>query len=103
MSSVVIEYVYQPHPGADMQALMELTKEATDLWKKHGAKVSLWAVQVGDIGHLTFRAQFASSAKLGATLDALNGDETFNAWRAKSNKSGLAQWVCSNQSYEIPI
>jgi hypothetical protein len=103
MSSVVIEYVYQVNPGSDTQALMALTKEATDLWKKHGAKVSLWAVQVGDIGDMTFRAQFASSAKLGAALDALNSDDAFNAWRTKSYQSGLAQWVRSNQSYEIPI
>lgn len=103
MSSVLIEYVYQANPGADMSALMTLTKEATDLWKKHGAKVSLWAVQVGDIGNLSFQARFDSSAKLGATLDALNNDAAFNAWRAKSNQSGLARWVRSNQSYEIPI
>lgn len=103
MSSVVIEYVYQANPGADMSALMALTKEATDLWKKHGAQVSLWAVQVGDIGNLTFRAKFESSAKLGATLDALNSDAAFNTWRAKSNQSGLARWVRSNQSYEIPL
>jgi len=103
MSSVVIEYVYQANPGADMAALVALTKEATDLWKKHGAKVSLWAVQVGEIGNMTFRAQFDSSAKLGATLDALNSDAAFNAWRTKSTQSGLARWVRSNQSYEIPI
>lgn len=101
--SSIIEYVYQANPGADMAALMALTKEATGLWKKHGAQVSLWAVQVGDIGNLTFRAQFDSSAKLGATLDALNSDAAFNAWRAKSNQSGLARWVRSNQSYEIPL
>lgn len=103
MSSVVIEYVYQANPGVDMSGLMALTKEASDLWKKHGAKVSLWAVQVGDIGNLTFRVQFDSSAKLGATLDALNSDAAFHAWRAKSNQSGLARWVRSNQSYEIPL
>ncbi|MBT9475358.1 MAG: hypothetical protein IV091_05820, partial [Polaromonas sp.] len=46
MSSVLIEYVYQANPGADMAGLMGLTQEAAALWKKHGAKVSLWAVQV---------------------------------------------------------
>lgn len=103
MSSVLIEYVYQANPGADMAGLMALTQEAAALWKKHGAKVSLWAVQVGEIGNMTFQAHFESSAKLGATLDGLNGDAAFNAWRAKSNQSGLGRWVRSNQFYEIPI
>jgi hypothetical protein len=103
MSSVLIEYVYQANPGANMAGLMALTQEAAALWKKHGAKVSLWAVQVGDIGNMTFQAHFESSAKLGATLDGLNADAAFNAWRAKSNQSGLGRWVRSNQSYEIPI
>lgn len=101
--SSVIQYVYKPNPGADMQALVELTKEATALWKKHGAEVSLWAVQVGEIGNMVFAARFESSAKLGATLDALNSDPAFSAWRAKSVKSGLASWVRSNQAYEIPL
>jgi len=103
MSSVILEYVFKPNPGADMPALMELTKEAAALWKTHGAKVSLWGVQVGEIGNMTFSAHFESSAKLGATLDGLNSDPAFVAWRVKSNKSGLGSWVRSNQSYEIPI
>lgn len=103
MSSVIIQYVFKPNPGADMPALMELTREATTLWKKHGAEVSLWAVQVGEIGNIAFTARFESSASLGATLDALNSDPAFIAWRVKSNKSALASWVRSNQAYEIPL
>jgi len=103
MSSVIIQYVFKPNPGADMPALMELTREAAALWKKHGAEVSLWGVQVGEIGNMAFTARFESSSKLGSTLDGLNGDPTFVAWRVKSNKSNLASWIRSNQAYEIPL
>jgi hypothetical protein len=44
-----------------------------------------------------------STAKLGATLDALNADPNFSAWRAKSMQGGLSSWVRSNQAYEIAI
>ena len=53
--------------------------------------------------NLAFAARFESTAKLGATLDALNNDPAFGAWRMKSIKSNLASWVRSNQAYEIPI
>ena len=103
MSSVILQYVCKPNPRADMLALMKLTREATALWKKHAAEVSLWAVQVGEIGNMAFTARFDSSAKLSATRDGLNCDPDFIAWRAKSNKSALASWICSNQACEIPL
>ena len=103
MSSVILQYVCKPNPSADMLALMKLTREATALWKKHAAEVSLWAVQVGEIGNMAFTARFESSAKLSATRDGLNSDPDFIAWRAKSNKSALASWIRSNQAYEIPL
>jgi hypothetical protein len=103
MSSVVIQYMFKPNPGVDMSALLALTKEAAAMWKSQGAEVSLWAVQVGEIGNMAFAVRFESSAKLGAALDALNSDPAFSAWRAKSVKSGLASWVRSNQAYEIPL
>jgi hypothetical protein len=62
MTAAVIQYVFRPNPGADMPALMELIKEGATLWKKHGADVSLWATQVGEIGNLRFVARFESSA-----------------------------------------
>ncbi len=103
MSASVIQYVFKPNPGTDLQALLGLIKEAADLWKKHGADVSLWNVQVGEIGNMTFVARFESASKLGATLDAINGDAAFVAWRAKSLKAGMVSWVRSNQAYEIQI
>ena len=103
MAASVIQYVFKPNPGIDLQALLGLVKEAADLWRKHGADVSLWTVQVGEIGNMTFVARFESSAKLGATLDGINGDPTFAAWRVKNLKAGLSTWVRSNQAYEVPI
>ena len=103
MSAAVLHYVFKPNPGIDLQALMALIKEAADLWRKHGADVSLWNVQIGEIGNMRFVVRFESSSKLGATLDAVNGDPAFVAWRAKSIKAGMTTWVRSNQAYEIPI
>jgi hypothetical protein len=103
MPATVIQFVFKPNPGCDMTALMGSVKESAGMWKKQGADVSLWGVQVGEIGNLTFVARFDSAAKLGAALEALNNDPAFAAWRAKSVQAGLASWVRSNQAYEIPI
>ena len=82
---------------------MGLVKESSAMWRKQGAEVSLWGVQIGEIGNMTFVARFESAAKLGAALESLNSDPAFAAWRAKNLKAGLATWVRSNQAYEIPI
>lgn len=103
MASAIVQFVFKPNPGTDMLALLELAKEGAGIWRKHGADVSLWSVQVGEIGNLAFMARFESTAKLGATLDALNNDPAMAAYRVKQVKSGLATWVRSNQAFEIPI
>jgi hypothetical protein len=103
MPAAVVQFVFKPNPGCDMTALMGSVKESAAMWKKQGAEVSLWGVQIGEAGNLTFVARFESSAKLGAALDALNTDPAFVAWRANNVKSGRASWVRSNQAYEIPI
>jgi len=103
MSAAIIQYVFRPNLGCDMPALLEMIKESAAIWRKHGGDVSLWSVQVGEIGNLAFTARFESTAKLGATLDALNNDPAHAAWRMKNIKAGLATWVRSNQAYEIPI
>ena len=76
---------------------------AATMWRTHGAEVRLWSVQVGEVGNLAFTAGFESNAQLGATLDKLNSDPEFGAWRMKNLKAGLATWVRSNQAYEIKI
>jgi len=103
MAQTMLQYVFAPTPGADMAALWAHVKESAELWRKHGAQVSVWVVQVGEIGNVVFACRFDSSAKLGATLDALNADPAFAAWRLKGVKAGLATWVRSNQAYEVTI
>lgn len=103
MSAAVVQYVFKPNPGVDLQALIGLIKEAAELWRKHGADVSLWSVQVGEIGNMTFVVRAESAAKMGSIVDAINEDQNFVAWRARNMKAGLATWVRSNQAYEIPI
>lgn len=103
MSAAIVQYVFKPNPGINLPDLVGIIKEAAELWRKHGAEVSLWNVQVGEVGNMAFVVRAESTAKLGATLDALNNDANFVAWRAKNLQAGLATWVRSNQSYEIPI
>ena len=103
MAAAVLQYVFKPNPGADLNELMALVKESAKLWKQHGADVSFWSVQVGEIGNMAFVARFESAAKLGATVDALNADPAYIAWRAKRIKSGLSTWVRSNQLGEVQI
>ena len=103
MAAAVIQYTFKPNPGIEMPALIEMVKEAAVIWRKHGAEVSLWSVQIGEIGNLNFVVRSESSATLGGTLEAVNNDSAFAAWRMKNVKAGLATWVRSNQAYEIPI
>ncbi len=103
MPAAIVQYVFSPNPGCELSQLMGLIKEAATMWRTHGAEVRLWSVQVGEVGNLAFTAGFESTAKLGVTLDALNNDPAFAAWRAKNLKAGLATWVRSNQAYEITI
>ena len=101
--AAITQYVFKPNPGADLAALIDLIKEAAAMWRKHGAEVSLWSVQIGEIGNMTFAVRAESTAKLGAVMEAVNNDPAFAAWRAKNLKAGLATWVRSNQAYEIAI
>ena len=68
MPAAAIQYVFRPNPGCDLPALIELVKEAAVLWRKHGADVSLWSVQVGEVGNMSLAARFESSAKLALPL-----------------------------------
>ena len=80
MAAAIVQYVFKPNPGSDMLALLEMIKEGAGIWRRHGAEVSLWGVQVGEIGNIAFTARFESTAKLGATLDALNNDPAMATW-----------------------
>lgn len=104
MPATVLQFVFRPNPGSDVKEVVQLAKEAAGLWGKHGANsLSLYAVQVGEIGNMSFVVRFESATQAGKTLESLNSDPEFAAWRAKSLKSGLSTWVRSNQLYEIPL
>jgi hypothetical protein len=103
MSAALIQFVFRPNPGANLTTILELAKESAELWRKYGADVSLWTVQVGEIGNMAFIVRAESTEKMGKIIDSLNGDQAFVEWRAKSIRSGLATWVRSNQAVEVPI
>jgi len=103
MSAASLQFMFRPNPGANLSTILEFAKEAADLWRKHGAEVSLWSVQIGEIGNMVFAVRADSTAKLGATIDAVNADPAFMQWRAKVLNAGLTTWVRSNQAFEVPI
>ena len=49
--SVAVQYVVRPNPGTDPAKITELAKEGAALWRKHGGKVTYWAVAVGEVGN----------------------------------------------------
>lgn len=104
MPATLLQFVFRPNPGADLKEVIQTVKEANALWKKHGASnTSLYAVQLGEIGNMAFVVRFDAAGQAGNTLEQLNADPEFMAWRAKSLKSGLSNWVRSNQLYEISL
>ena len=60
MPAVVVQYVSKPKPGSSLETIMQLSKEAAALWRKHGAEVSYWSVVGGEIGNLAFVVRFDS-------------------------------------------
>ena len=103
MSAAMVQFVFRPNPGSNISTVLEFAKEAAGLWRRQGADVQLWAVQVGEIGNWAFIARFDSTEKLGKALDGLNADPAFQNWRARGLASGLFTWVRSNQGFEVPV
>ena len=52
MPAVLIQYVSKPKPGGDLAAIIQMSKEAAALWRKHGGEVSYWSVIGGEVGNL---------------------------------------------------
>lgn len=103
MPAAMIQFVFRPNPGSNLGTILEYCKEAAGLWRKHGAEVHLWTVQIGEIGNMAFTVTADSTAKLGTITDAVNADPAFMQWRAQVLASGLSTWVRSNQAFEVPI
>ena len=103
MSRCAIQYVFKANPGADLGVMMPQVKEAAALWEKHGATVSFWAVSGGEVGNFVFTAMFDSFASYGQCADKLYADSAFQAWNAKSTKTGITSWVRSNVAREVML
>ncbi len=86
--SVAVQYVVRPNPGTDPAKITELAKEGAALWRKHGGKVTYWAVAVGEVGNRVLSITF---------------DKEVRAWQAKRMKAGYTTWVRSNMATEIEI
>jgi hypothetical protein len=54
-----------------------------------------------EIGNFAFSVEFKSFAEYGKCVDALKADPAFQAWRAKNQESGVAEWVRSNLLREL--
>lgn len=101
--AVAAQYVFKANPGVGIEDVIAVTKDGAALWRKHGAEVSFWAVGIGEVGNFVFVARFESFSAYGTTLDALNADPAFQAWRAGYMKSNQMSWVRVNVSREIPV
>lgn len=100
---VAVQAVVKPRPGADLEQMMALMKESAELWRKHGAQVTCWAVNTGEIGNLVFSAMFETWDAYGKTSGAVAGDPAYMAWQAKRQKAGLTEWVRANVASQLPI
>lgn len=103
MPAVIVQYVSKPKPGSSLETIMQLSKEAAALWRKHGAEVSYWSVVGGEIGNLAFVVRFDSFEAYGRTMDAIAADPTTMEWQAKRLKAGQAEWIRANTAFEIEI
>jgi hypothetical protein len=103
MPAVLIQYVSKPKPGSDLAAIMQFSKEAAALWRKHGGEVSFWSVIGGEVGNLAFMVRFDSFEAYGRTMAAMFTDPSTLEWQAKRLKAGQSEWVRSNTAVELEV
>ncbi len=101
--AIMVQYDFRPIPGKKLAALVESCQVAANIWKKHGAKPSLWTVGVGEVGNMSFTVSFATYSEYGKCLDAVTMDPEFRAWQARNTESGNAEWVRSNLLREMQL
>ena len=88
MPAVIVQYVSKPRPGSSLPTILEHTKEAASLFRKHGADVSVWTELVGEIGNIVFAARYDSFEAYGHAANLLASDPAVLEWRAKALKAG---------------
>lgn len=103
MSSVVLQIVSKPLPGADMSQVMANLKDAAEIWRKSGATVKVFTVSVGEIGNMVFTAHWENFAAYGKSLDKMVGEQSLQALVAKIVSTGATEWVRSNLARELAI
>ena len=103
MTSVALQIVCKPLPGADMAVVMANMKEAAALWRSAGAEVKVYTVSVGEVGNMVFAALWDSYQSYGKSLDKMVGDQSVQTLMAKITASGTAEWVRSNLAREMPV
>ena len=97
-------YILRPHPGANLDAVIESMKAGARLWKKHGASnVQLWTVASGELGNLALTIQFDNAVDYAKVTDPLSADPEFRSWQASNLKTGAFSWVRSNLLRELPL
>jgi len=97
-------YVFRPHPGADLDAVMKAMATGAALWCRHGApKPRLWTVTAGELGNYVLVVQFENAAAYANVVDALSADPEFRRWQADNLKAGAITWVRSNLAREIEL
>ncbi len=87
--------IFRSAPGTQAQVL-EDSQDYKRLWEKHGAnECHLFTIQGGDMGCMSFIAQFDSAEAFGKTNDSIAVDPEFQALVAKTASLG-GQWVRHN-------
>jgi hypothetical protein len=96
MTQCAIQYVTSINPGADIAAFKANVQNSVNIWRKHGADPTVWAVSAGEIGNWVFSVVFESFDAYGKCMNALNSDPEFQKWQLESTKAGLATRVRNN-------
>ena len=74
-------FIFETHKP---EVLIDAFKEASVLWKKHGAEeVSLWRLQGSKINNFSFSARCENMEQIGKGMDDLAADADFTAWQGK--------------------
>jgi hypothetical protein len=96
-----VQHVFKAVAGKCLAGLVEYINTGASLWNKHGPTPRLWSVAIGEIENMAFSAGFSMTAEYGKCYDALSADPVFQAWPAKSQESGVSEWVRSNLLREM--
>jgi hypothetical protein len=91
----ISNWVFRPAPGTHAEVVQN-SQEFKRLWEKHGAnECHLLNLQGGDVGCMSFIAQFDDAEGYGKTNDAIVADTEFQELMAKTSALG-GEWVRHN-------